>query len=145
VEKIEKIVVPVDFSPFSKRAFRDAALIARPVRAEVHLLHVIPEYEVESAFHIRLPDRSEVESKAAEWADKAYEDYLRGEDIEGLSIITSTRFGKPARAICEYANDVAADLIVIASHGRSGLERAVFGSVAERVLRTSDQTVMVAK
>ncbi|GAB4265194.1 MAG: universal stress protein [Deferrisomatales bacterium] len=147
MDKLERIVVPVDFSPLSKRALRAACRLARLCRAPVaiHLLHVIPEYEVDRAFNIRLPDHKEIEQHAERWAGKAFDHYLRGEDLEGLEVVRCVRYGKPARVICAYAEEVGADLIVIASHGRSGFERAVFGSVAEKVLRTGDPPVMVVK
>jgi nucleotide-binding universal stress UspA family protein len=145
VEKLETIVVPVDFSPLSKRAFRTARLVGSPAGAEIHLIHVIPEYEEGHVFHIRLPTRAEMESLARESIEKEFEKFLHGEALEGLNLVQAVRYGKPARVICEYATEVGADLILIASHGRSGFERAVFGSVTERVLRTSKQTVMIVK
>jgi len=55
------------------------------------------------------------------------------------------RYGNPAREICRYAAEQDADLVVIASHGRSGFQRVVLGSVAERVLRLSEVSVLVVK
>jgi len=52
---VDRVVVPVDFSPMSKRALRAALTMSRRAPLELHLLHVIPEYEVHSAFHIALP------------------------------------------------------------------------------------------
>lgn len=141
----KRLVVPVDFSPLSKWALRAALDLARFAAAEVHLLHVIPEYEVESAFNIALPERAEIEAQADRWADRAFNRYLAGEQVSGVSLHKVVRFGKPARTICAYATEVGADWIVIASHGRSGFERAVFGSVAEKVLRLSEQPVLVIK
>jgi nucleotide-binding universal stress UspA family protein len=141
----DRILVPVDFSPMSKRALTAAAAMARRSPVEIHLLHVIPEYEVHSAFHITLPERGEIESKAGRWADKAFENYLRGEDLGGVAPVEVVRYGNPAQVICEYADEIGAAVILIASHGRSGFERAVFGSVAEKVLRTCRQPVMVIK
>lgn len=145
MEAVKRLVVPVDFSPLSKRALRAALEWARLVPAEVHVLHVIPEYDVESAFNIPLPEHEEVEALADRWADRAFGRYLAGERTEGLRLVREVRFGKPARTICDYATEIGADLIVIASHGRSGFERAVFGSVAEKVLRLSVQPVLVVK
>lgn len=141
----DRILVPVDFSPMSKWALRAALAMARRSSVEIHLLHVIPEYEVHSAFHITLPERGEIESKAGTWAEKAFETYLRGEELSGTTPVQMVRYGNPARVICEYADEVGAAVILIASHGRSGFERAVFGSVAEKVLRTCRQPVMVVK
>jgi len=143
--KPDKVLVAVDFSPMSKHALRAALVMARRSPLEVHLLHVIPEYEVHSAFHISLPERGEVESKANKWAEKAFETYLRGEDLGGTALVKAVRYGNPARMVCGYADEIGAMVILIASHGRSGFERAMFGSVAEKVLRTCRQPVMVVK
>lgn len=143
--KTDRVVVPVDFSPMSKHALRAAVSMSRRAPLEVHLLHVIPEYEVHTAFHITLPERGEIESKAERWAARAFETYLRGEELGDLALVKAVRYGNPARVICEYAEEVWASVILIASHGRSGFERAVFGSVAEKVLRMCRQPVMVIK
>ncbi len=140
-----RIVVPVDFSPFSKRALRAALRLGRICGAEVHLVHVVPDYDLPSAFHIHLPDREELEARVSRWAGRAFDDYLRSEDTEGVRLVRVVRYGKPARNICDYATEVGADLILIASHGRSGFQRAVFGSVAEKVLRLAEQPVMIVK
>ncbi len=145
MDSFRRIVVPVDFSPFSKRALRAAVRLGKGCGAEIHLVHVVPEYELPSAFHVRLPDREELEQKVRQWAQRAFDDYLREEDLAGLPVVREVRYGKPARVICDYATEVGADMILLASHGRSGFERAVFGSVAEKVLRMADQPVMVVK
>jgi nucleotide-binding universal stress UspA family protein len=145
VDKLEKIVVPVDFSPLSKQALRAALVMSRKCGLEVHLLHVIPEYEIDSAFHIQLPERREIESEAGRWADKVFEKFLRGEEVGSTALVKAVRYGKPARVIGDYAAEEGADLVLLASHGRSGFERTVFGSVAEKVLRTCPLPVLVVK
>lgn len=142
---MRRVVVPVDFSPLSKYAFRFAVDLVGACDAEIHILHVVPEYEIDSAFHIQLPDRAELEQHADQWAQRAFDNYLRGEDLKGLVPVLSVRYGKPERVICGYATEVEADMIIIASHGRSGFQRAVFGSVAEKVLRISELPVTVVK
>lgn len=142
---LDRVLVPVDFSPMSKHALRAALVMARKSPVEIHLLHVIPEYEVHSAFHISLPERGEIESQAGRWAERAFETYLRGENLGDAVLVKAVRYGNPARVVCQYADEVGAAVILIASHGRSGFERAVFGSVAEKVLRTCRQPVMVVK
>ncbi len=140
-----RLLVPVDFSPFSKHALRMAVRLARLCGAEIHLLHVVPEYEMASAFRIALPDREELEARAEQWAARAFDDYLRGDPLEGVGLVRAVRYGRPSAEIGRYADELAVDLIVIASHGRSGFERAVFGSVAAKVLYTVDRPVLVVK
>ena len=84
-------------------------------------------------------------AKAHAWADKEYAAFLHGEDMEGIAHREELRFGTPAHSIIAFSDEFSCDLIVIASHGRSGFDRAVFGSVAERVLRLSHVPVLVTR
>lgn len=144
MESLERIVVPVDFSPFSKNALRAALVLARATDASLTLLHVIAEYEAHAAFNIPLPGE-ELEPQARAWAERAYDDYLRGEETKGVDIDRQVRFGIAAKSICDFAEETGADMIVIASHGRSGFERAMFGSVAEKVVRSCPRPVLIIK
>jgi nucleotide-binding universal stress UspA family protein len=60
-----------------------------------------------------------------------------------VSVTTAVRVGAPHREICAYADDVAADVVVVGTHGRTGLSRTLLGSVAARVVRSSTVPVLV--
>ena len=96
MEKLEQIAVPLDFSPFSKHALRAALFLARETGAQLHLLHVIPERAADSAFQIPLSSEAEVADQAQVWVDKEYVEFLRGENLEGVSVTHSLQFGSPA-------------------------------------------------
>ena len=145
MDKCERIIVPVDFSSFSKHALRAALMLAGITGASIHLVHVVPEYEHVGAFNTSLPSTEAMQGELDEWSQRKFDDYLRGEELGELEVHRVLRIGKPVEMILAYAGEVGADLIVIASHGRSGFERAVFGSVAEKVLRLSTAPVMIVK
>src|SRR5262245_3955895 len=119
---VRTVVFPTDFSDCSRHAGEQAAEVARHFGARLHVIHVDPS--------VGAP------APAARIATAAAE--LGGD----LDIRTATTTGVPAHAICAYAQRIGADLIVMGTHGRTGVSRAVLGSVAEAVVRHSRCPVM---
>jgi universal stress protein A len=119
---VRTLVFPTDFSECSYHAGRTAAAIARHFGARIHALHVEPP--------VTAP--AEPSQLSAAIAD------LGG----GVEVVTATADGVPARQICAYAARVGADLIVMGTHGRTGISRALLGSVAEAVVRHAACPVM---
>lgn len=142
-----KILVPVDFSETSLHAVRLAIAMARSGGGKVHLLHVgtlplvvsdaaaygaaVPAYLLEAKDQIAAEQKHALEKLAAE------------EVPEGLLGGVAVREGFPPDEIVEEAKACGADLVVIGTHGRSGISRLVLGSVAERVIRHATCPVMV--
>src|SRR5262249_46449390 len=120
--RVRTLVFPTDFSECSRHAGEQAAAIARHFGARLHVLHVDPPVTAPT-----LPSR--VTTAAAELG-------------AGLDVTTATTSGVPAHAICAYAQKVGADLIVMGTHGRTGVSRAVLGSVAEATVRHARCPVM---
>jgi nucleotide-binding universal stress UspA family protein len=116
VPRIRRILCPVDFTEFSRRAARLAAAWARQLGAEV------------SALHVRDERSNEID---------------RQPDWEGPGELTVIP-GDPVRVILEQAETLGADLIVLGTHGRRGFDRWVLGSVTERVLHHAPCPVLTA-
>jgi nucleotide-binding universal stress UspA family protein len=141
----ERILVPTDFSVPSERAWRAARRLARAVGAEVVLLHVLvdtPLYSetVMSAEQVRgayAATRGWAERKLGEWADEAR--------AEGLGVRTAFRTGVAHEEIVAAARETRAGLIAIGTHGRSGLDRVLLGSVADRVIRLAPCPVLAIR
>jgi nucleotide-binding universal stress UspA family protein len=137
-----RILCATDFSDFSRRALEYAVALARPVRGEITLLHVLllPLPSVNSDDE---PDwmppgpgpRSELLERMRRFAAPA--------EAAGVTIRSELRDGLPGDEIVRAARTMDADLIVMGSHGRRGLGR-VLGSHAERVLRTAPCPVLLA-
>ncbi len=132
----KRICCPIDFSDASRAAMEVAADLARRFEADLMLLHAypIPGYT--------FPDGSVVASPKmmqdlADQAQKHLEEWrLEAEKLVGAPRVTSEKaVGEPAAEILEAARDARADLIVMGTHGRTGLEHALMGSIAERVVR----------
>jgi nucleotide-binding universal stress UspA family protein len=144
----KKYFVPVDFSKTSEAALEYAAKLARENRGEVVLLHVIPT----SALMITGPDAAtgtmiaEVEKAQLEEAQKQMDKLVRKKRMKpGTFRSLIVKRGDPARVIAERAKKIRAAMIIMGSHGRTGLKRLVLGSVAERSLRYSHCPVLIVK
>jgi nucleotide-binding universal stress UspA family protein len=134
-----KVVVPVDFSDDSFDAI-DVALEIAGDASRVHVFHVMPEPHImEPEVQWQMID-SENRSRRAE---EALRSRLSDEKYRSLHI--EIDFGNPGYRIAEYAEKTGADLIVMPSHGRSGVQRIMLGSVAERVTRLSHCPILVLR
>ena len=131
------IVVPVDFSEEAGRAL-DMALELADDPAAVHALHVCPPnvlYEPAGASAI---DREQVHRERLD----AFRKHYPGARYEAVQF--DVRFCDPAEEICEYASQLGAGLIVIATHPHGGLAHLLFSSTAERVQRSACCPVLVS-
>jgi nucleotide-binding universal stress UspA family protein len=131
--EIQRVLCPVDFSEMSGKALHHAAAVARWYGAELHMLHVIvplirPPFTLSAA----LPANIEEEIRAA--AEHSLHQLVHGAGVAVGSVRESVRFGTAVATIGEYAREQQIDLIVLGTHGLSGLEHLLLGSVAERVL-----------
>jgi len=135
----KKIVAPVDFSKESLAAVGTAVDIANSP-SDVHVIHVIPQLNAAEAGVIWLEiDDTRRKQHAAESLRKELSD----EKCEQVQI--DVEVGDPGHRVADYAKQIEADLIVMPSHGRTGLSHMLVGSVAERVVRLSHCPVLVLK
>lgn len=144
--RYKKIVVPLDGSGWSQRAIPHALDIARNTDAEVILLHIFVPPAREFTDQIALANQSEQIQQAREQAKQyliGLRTELRSEKarvrthmIEGVDV---------AHLICDYVLSEGADLVVMSTHGRSGLARLLYGSVAREVMECIDVPVLLVK
>lgn len=146
VIRIKNILVPTDFSNFSKYALDYAITIAQTFKASIILIHVTPEKEMDSIRQISPylePGRIEELLKQRESGDrKQLDEFIPPEMQKGIKTETIYRVGTPFLEIIRAAKEREVDLIVMATHGRSGLSHILFGSVAEKVVRKSTCPVL---
>ena len=139
----QKILVPLDESELAECVLPHVITIARGCgTAQVILLEVVDPFPAWAA--------EGIDTKAVEDANvrKAQEYLSRVESqlsSEGLNVISKVIVGKAADIITEFAKQNEVDLVAIATHGRSGVSRWVFGSVADRVLRSSHVATLVIR
>ncbi|MFB6219011.1 MAG: universal stress protein [Halobacteriaceae archaeon] len=130
------ILVPTDGSEGAARATEHAVELAATYGATVHALNVVePAYSTDfNAGELRASLEAAGEEAVEAVADRAAE--------AGVEAVTAVVEGDPHREILSYAEAVDADLVVMGTHGRTGLDRYLLGSVAERVVRTADAPVL---
>ena len=141
---IKKILVPTDFSELSLKAVDHAVEFAKQLGAELHLLHVCPLLMYALAPDV-VPDDPNFErnlkAKLAEKLEKTAE----GLRARGVAVRTLLVTGNPTHEIADMAAQQGFDLIVIGTHGRTGLARFALGSVAERTVRVSSVPVLTVR
>jgi len=141
--RFRHIVCPTDFSDCSRAALRTAAELARRFEAELTLVHVVelPLFnspESGPIASLRASACELVEDGLAEWK-------LAAEDIVGRPVTTVMLEGVPWERITKLAVDRHADLVVVGTHGRTGIQHVLVGSVAERIVRHAPCAVLVAR
>jgi universal stress protein A len=140
---IQTILVPFDFSEHSEKAFTWALAFAEKWSARIHVLHVIPTVAfppmlMGSAFNL-----ADIEIGLRKAAEEQLRGFLAGKKAPSVSLSTQVVLGEPFDDICNVAVQEKADVIVMGSHGRTGLGHVVLGSVAERVVRYAPCPVLV--
>jgi len=131
----KRILVPVDFSEGSNRAFEYALLVARAFGARLTLLHVFDRRLVEDVFNLHHLDRDEARRRLDERAEIGFAKLQERATADGIESERLVREGIPAREIVRAAGDDHADLVVIGSHGTTALRDVLYGTTAEGVVR----------
>jgi len=133
------VVAPIDFSPSSPMAVREAISTARHASV-VRVIHILPKLDSVSPGVLwgEVTDESRLEN-----ARTYLDTFLASHDIEGVQ--SDILIGDPGLKIVKYATDCNADLIVIPSHGYHGIKHMILGSVAERVIRHAECAVYVLR
>ncbi|MDQ7918666.1 universal stress protein [Mesonia sp. MT50] len=140
---MKKIVVPVDFSEHSEYAMQVAANIAKKHNAEIIAVHMLglsdnminrdeAKQTQEAMFYMRL-------------AEKRFGEFLNKDYLEGVKVTDTVHDYKVFTELNQVALDFGADLIIMGSHGSSGLKEVFVGSNTEKVVRTSEIPVLVIK
>ncbi len=141
------MLVPIDFSETSRRALAWAFDYATRAPCVVHLLHVIDDQWFE-AIQAKLPDKVASEILAVNMESEAELERMvpdeRDRDAIGR-IVRHIGRGRPAAEILRIAEKLGADMIVMGTHGRSGLAHLLIGSVAEKVVRHAHCPVVCVK
>jgi nucleotide-binding universal stress UspA family protein len=142
--RFRKLLVPLDFSPHTDQVLELAIELAKQHGAELHLLHAYSlPVGVTMAYGVAIPPT--VWEGLQEAASERLAEALARVKAAGLKAETHLVTEPAADAVTEAAAELGADLIVMGTHGLTGLKHALLGSVAERVLRTAPCPVLIAK
>jgi nucleotide-binding universal stress UspA family protein len=145
MRSIQKILVPTDFSAHARAAIRMAADLAGKYGAQVTLVHVYEPvaYTLPDGFVLHTPNQladlmTRLAKQLGEEAKEAEAAGARGVEVKQLQ-------GVPSSEIVDFAKANGYDLIVMGTHGRTGLAHALLGSVAERVVRKAPCAVLTLR
>ena len=148
----ERILVPLDGSKVGEAALAHVeqlvSKIAPQVKTQIILLQVISSlthYVIAGEASVQVPytdrEMAQIKRKAKEYLDKAGECLKK----KGVTVKARIATGRAAEEIIKAADELKADLIAMSTHGRSGLSRLTFGSITDKVLRSSNVPVLVVR
>ena len=137
-----RILVPTDFSDPSKQALKYAARFVEQFGSKVTLIHVMEPTMSPDFTHFPLAlDDEKVTEEAKRRLRHLGKIYINERYLDPVVVVS----GSPFHEISETAQEMKADLIIIATHGYTGIKRALLGSTAERVVRHAQCTVMTVR
>jgi nucleotide-binding universal stress UspA family protein len=139
------ILVAVDFSEVSAGALRVAVDLSRRLGAQLKVVHVVQPQPVPLPLEGSAIYMDEVQSWQLEEAEKSLAKFIQDQSKPGEVSVTKVRAGVAATEISQAAVDIGADLIVLGTHGRSGLKHLLMGSIAESVLRVAPVPVLCVR
>lgn len=127
---VKKILYPTDFSSYSNQAYFHAVALAEVHRASLTILYVY------------VPGSGEEKTERNYWKNQLEQIRPVNDAIPVTHVVLE---GDPANEIVRYASDAGMDLIVMGTHGRTGMDRLLVGSVTEKVMRGAPCSVMAVK
>jgi nucleotide-binding universal stress UspA family protein len=136
-EMFTQILVPTDFSPQADAALAEARALAAEFGATLHVLHIF-----ENVF-LRAVVGNPRDLEAA--AQRQLDERLTPEDLRRGAVAALETSDEPAKEIVQYARETGIDLIVMGTHGRTGLPHVLLGSIAEHVVRTAPCPVLTLR
>lgn len=144
--QLQKILLPTDFSDYSQNAAAYATEFANKFGAELHLLHVLQDLvAMVPEPGLAFPPPGDYMLELQQSAETALTKLPDPPLAEGAEVVRAVRQGPPFVEIVRYAKENDIDLIIMGTHGRSGLSHVLLGSVAEKVVRKSPCPVLTVR
>ncbi len=142
---LKKILVPQDFSDYSLHALRYAVTFAELFKAELVVLHIVEPIVYPADFSFGQVSIPAMEEEIRKHSEEQLNELVEKEIPETVRATPIIRVGKPFIEIVEVAKSQNADLIVISSHGRTGMDHVLFGSTADKVVRKAPCPVLTIR
>lgn len=142
---IKNILVPTDFSEYSKGTLPYAVDFAHKYGAKITLMHIFDEELLSPIFFEAGGVAQEYYNRLQDRLEAAVDDFLDAIDMEGVEFEAMLGNGTPYVEIIKYARENGMDLIMVSTHGRTGLAHAFLGSTAEKIIRKAPCPVMVIR
>ena len=141
----KRILIATDGSDRSRKAAAEGVELAKALGAGVIALNVVNEVVVASAVRQLGSDKKEVEGKLKNAGQKAIDEIKKMGDAAGIKVESILKIGVPANTVIDVAGAEKADLIIMGSHGESGVSKLLIGSVVQKVLYWATIPVLVVR
>jgi nucleotide-binding universal stress UspA family protein len=142
MKDIKKILLPVDLSESAEKLVPMAKRLATAFEATIDLLFVVRDFNYFTSIYVPHPSISLFKDELSEGANKRLVEFKAEHFADAEGITAKLIQGDPATAIIDYAAANGIDIIVMGTHGRKGLDRTLFGSVAELVVQNASVPVL---
>ena len=142
---IKKVLAPIDFSDYSKNALKYAVNFVKAFNAELILIYVVEPVIYPPDFSMGQIAMPSVDVEMDKRAEEELDNLAQKEIPPEIKASTIVKTGKPFIEILETASEEDIDLIIIATHGHTGIEHILFGSTAEKVVRKSPCPVLTLR
>ncbi|MFZ1082276.1 MAG: universal stress protein [Candidatus Kryptoniota bacterium] len=142
---LKKILVPQDFSEYSIHALKYAVTFAGFFNSELIVLHIVEPIIYPADFSFGQVSIPAMEEEIRKHSEEQLNELVAREIPENIKATSIIRMGKPFIEIVEIAKSENADLIIISSHGRTGMDHVLFGSTADKVVRKAPCPVLTIR
>jgi len=142
--QIKRLLTPTDFSDFSKQALHYAVEFARSFRAELHLVNVVEPYAYPADMFGQV-GMVDVENALEKAAHEEIANWQKNNIPEGITSVAAVLHGRPFSEIIRYAQEHQIDLLIMGTHGHSGIDHFLLGSTAEKVIRKAPCPVLTVR
>ncbi len=142
---LKKILVPQDFSEYSLHALKYAVTFAELFNSELIILHIVEPIVYPADFSFGQVSIPAMEEEIRKHSEEQLNELVTKEIPKKIKATAIIRIGKPFIEIVEVAKSENADLIVISSHGRTGMDHVLFGSTADKVVRKAPCPVLTIR
>jgi nucleotide-binding universal stress UspA family protein len=144
MKEFKRILFPVDLSESSEKIVPYVKAVAGKFNSKIHLFFAARVFDYFTSIYVPHPSINQFEKEIIEGAEKRLYEFVDEHFGEFRGTKTVVVAGDAAEKIIEYIEDQRIDLVIMGTHGRKGMDKIIFGSVAERVVKTSPVPVMVA-
>jgi nucleotide-binding universal stress UspA family protein len=143
MKNINRILFPVDLTEKSEKLVPHALTMVQKFDAQLYVLFVVRVFQYFTGINVPPMSIHLFENELLENARRKMEEFKNSHFGHMSACTTEVILGEPAESIVGYIEDQRIDMVVMGTHGRKGLDRVLFGSVAERVIKTSPVPVLV--
>ncbi len=142
--KIKNIMCAVDFSEMSAKVASYAQLLSKSLNAPVKVVYVAPSLSQYVGFHVPPTSIENFVGEIVSGAEKTMDSFIQ-ENFSDIDVSGRVLSGYAAEEILNYAGEENIDLIIMGTHGRKGIDRVLFGSVAEKIVKSASIPVMTIR